>query len=261
MSNKKKLKPLKKKKIKRRVRKGFLVAVFVLLLSAFSTLSLTVLFPINAVNVEYKSKLYTPEEIIEASDIEIGDNIILLSEKKVEEKLCKKLPYIGKVELKKKLDKIVIVPKNTSAKYCIKYKNKYLILDDNFKILEVIKKKNKHLTFLNGIYVSSGNLGEIAEFSNAEKFENIKSIYETVSKHGFSINEIDITSQANIEIIINSKFRVLFGTKENIDQKLAFLVKTINKIESKNKNDTGTINLKYYEEKSEAYFKSEEIKF
>ena len=124
MSNKKKLKPLKKKKIKRRVRKGFLVAVFVLLLSAFSTLSLTVLFPINAVNVEYKSKLYTPEEIIEASDIEIGDNIILLSEKKVEEKLCKKLPYIGKVELKKKLDKIVIVPKNTSAKYCIKYKNK-----------------------------------------------------------------------------------------------------------------------------------------
>ena len=45
-----------------------------------------------------------------------------------------------------------------------------------------------------------------------------------------------------------------------LDEKLAFLVKTIQQIENKNMNDTGVINLKYFEEKKEGYFKSTEIK-
>lgn len=260
MKKEKNLKPLKSKKAKRRARKGFLAAVFLVLLSVLTILCLTVFFPINEILVEYNSKLYSSKEIIEASDIEIGDNIIMLSSKKIENKISEKLPFIDRVEVKKKFDKVVLIPKNTSAHFCIKSDEKYIVLDKNFKVLEEIKNRNKKLTYLKGLSVKKYKTGTIVEFKNPEKFEYIKTINNVITKYDFKINEIDIKSKADIKVKINSKFEVLFGTGNMLDEKLAFLVKTIQQIENKNMNDTGVINLKYFEEKKEGYFKSTEIK-
>ena len=80
------------KKRKRRVRKSFLAIVFIFLLSLLAILSVTVLFPINKVTVESEKTVYSSNEIIKASGISEGENLLMLSSKNTEEKIITELP-------------------------------------------------------------------------------------------------------------------------------------------------------------------------
>ena len=88
------------------------------------------LLPIKTITVNYSGKKYTKEQILQAANIKAGDNYIMLSPKDVNRKVTEQLPYIGSVELKKQFpDKVLVVPKETSAAYCIKANKKFVILD------------------------------------------------------------------------------------------------------------------------------------
>lgn len=74
----------------------------VLLASSAVVVACVVFFRVNSVEVSGNVR-YTAEEIIEASGIETGDNLIALSRSRVSAAICTKLPYVENVSVRKVL--------------------------------------------------------------------------------------------------------------------------------------------------------------
>ena len=108
----KKAKAQKKKRRRRRLITT-LVIVLVTAVVVLCVLSLTVFFKISTVSVS-GSVTYTAEEIISAAGIDIGDNLILINQNKLSQKLQTKLPFIDEVKVEKTLpDKVKLIVKET----------------------------------------------------------------------------------------------------------------------------------------------------
>lgn len=87
---------------------GLYKVLSVMLVAAAVVLACVVFFRINSVEVSGNVH-YTAEEIIEASGIEIGDNLVGLSRSRVSAAICTKLPYVENVNIRKVLpDKVVL---------------------------------------------------------------------------------------------------------------------------------------------------------
>lgn len=248
------------KKRKRRVRKSFLAIVFIFLLSLLAILSVTVLFPINKVTVSSEKTVYSSNEIIKASGISEGENLLMLSSKNTEEKIITELPYIKSVKVKKKLNgTVVLEPKSAKVRYCIESNDGMLLSDETFKLLEVCEDAPESAVSLTGIKPQKPSLGETLEFKNSEKLSSVKQIDSQLTKYGIEINQIDVTNLSNINITVKSKFKVELGTAKSLNKKLSYLVEMIEQIEKKNPNDEGVINLIYYDKTKEGIFKRQSI--
>ena len=87
---------------------GLYKVLSVLLVVAAVVLACVVFFRVNDLEVTGNVR-YTAEEIIEASGIEIGDNLVALSRSRVSAAICTKLPYVENVNIKKVLPDGVVL--------------------------------------------------------------------------------------------------------------------------------------------------------
>ena len=94
---------------RRRGRFGGLYKVMsVLLIAAAVITACVVFFRVNAIQVEGNVR-YTPEEIIDASGIQLGDNLIALSRGRISAGIRAQLPYVEGVAIHRSYpDKLVI---------------------------------------------------------------------------------------------------------------------------------------------------------
>ena len=102
---------INKKKIRRKrkaKRIALLAGLALVVICAGIALVLAVFFRISTVQVK-GDKVYSDKDVIAKSGIEIGDNLFLTDEKKVNASITEALPYIDKVTLELNLpDKITI---------------------------------------------------------------------------------------------------------------------------------------------------------
>ena len=226
------------KKQKRKVRKGFVVIVFLFLLALLAVLCLTVFFSVSNISVKNAQLTrYTKDQIIKASEIDVGENVITISSSEAEENIKKELPYIGEAEINKKLSgEIEIIVKATEEKYCIRSGDKYYLADKNFKILKEHKKAKESLINISGATLENKKIGEILSIKNAEKEETLEKILKKATDNGIKIDNINLKSLSSIKFQLNSKYEIDFGSVNAIDEKLDSLFKTIKehiKIDSK----------------------------
>ena len=87
---------------------GLYKVLSVLLVAAAVLVACVVFFRVNELEVSGNVR-YTAEEIVEASGIVTGDNLIILSRSRVSAAICTKLPYVENVSVKKVLpDRLVL---------------------------------------------------------------------------------------------------------------------------------------------------------
>ncbi|MDE6591073.1 MAG: FtsQ-type POTRA domain-containing protein, partial [Oscillospiraceae bacterium] len=78
---------------------GLYKALSVLIVAAAVVLACVVFFRVNSVEVTGNVR-YTTEEIIEASGITTGDNLVALSRSRVSAAICTQLPYVENVSIR-----------------------------------------------------------------------------------------------------------------------------------------------------------------
>ena len=117
-------------------------------------LALTLFFNINKIVVS-GDKVYSEKEVVDASEINMGDNLIFLSKEEINNEITKDLPYVGAVKIKRRLPSTLeIVITKTEAYMATAQDGYYILLDKNGKVLE----KDLEIIDENIILV---NLGEI----------------------------------------------------------------------------------------------------
>lgn len=230
----------RKKLIIRAVLGGtFLVAGLVVALLLF--------FNINKISVTGDG-VYSSEEIIRVSEIEIGDNLIFLSKNRINKLVTEKLPYVGSVKLKRRLPAhLEIQVTKTDAVFGIAQDGFYTLLDRDGKVLETnVEYIGTDKTLLNAGKVVSAVVGEKIVLENEKLFPRIEEVYETCEKVGLQgITEINITELHNIKVVYQGRITLELGKTDGdrLSKKLAFGKAAIDKQNLEDNQFRGTINL------------------
>ena len=238
----------KKLKIVTRNRRILFGTVAVVVVAAvFAVLSLTVLFNVSEVKVAKAGKHYQPEQIIEAADVDVGDNMVATNWDRVKEKVERKLPYVLSLEIKKTVSgKITFSVVDDTATLVFKTSKGYALADANCKVLEIVKEKpkSKGLTLLTVKNRINADPGETISF--ADDGESI--LYDTIStaikNSGIgNITGIDISDPENIYLEYQNRYRLYLGNSEDIEYKLREAKKIIAEEDENDPNQIGEINL------------------
>lgn len=239
-TNMRRRKNKRKKLIIRAVLGGtFLIAGLVVALLLF--------FNINKISVTGDG-VYSSEEIIRVSEIEIGDNLIFLSKNRINKLVTEKLPYVGSVKLKRRLPAhLEIQVTKTDAVFGIAQDGFYTLLDRDGKVLETnVEYIGTDKTLLNAGKVVSAVVGEKIVLENEKLFPRIEEVYETCEKVGLQgITEINITELHNIKVVYQGRITLELGKTDGdrLSKKLAFGKAAIDKQNLEDNQFRGTINL------------------
>ena len=228
---------LRQRKIRRRRIKIFLFFLTVMLVAVLAVLSVTVFFPIEQITVSGSEK-YTAEQILEAANIKKGDN--LLRAKADAEDLNKKLPYIEKTEISRRLPGTLRIKVKDAAEYaCFKADDKYYTVSENWHILNCYDEAPEGCL----VIIADGaefKVGEDVQYKDNKSGGLIESIKELADKYNMKLDRIDITDELDIKIKTEGRFIVEFGTSNSLENKFAHLAGMIKNIDQ---SKTGTVNL------------------
>ncbi len=250
---------VRQKKRKRRLR-IFYVLLFLVVLGAAVTLSLTVLFQIHSIQVTGTSR-YSQEQIISVCGIQEGENLFLAKTKQAETSIGQKLPYIGSVKVSRRLPaEISIQVEAAQVAGAVETNGSYVLLNASGKVLEQTKQPPENATMIVGLALSSAAPGKQAVY----KDESSKALYEQLASliktHSLaSITKIDISDPYRILMVYDGRVTMNLGSSADLDYKIRFgkeilTGKNAEGEDNIGKDEKGVLNLSSAKEDDRAYF-------
>lgn len=212
----------RRKKIRRRRLKIAFIFFLIISLITLAIMCFTVFFPIKRISVS-GSKIYTKSEIIKASELTTDDNLLVVSEDKIEQKIRKKLPYVDNVELKRNLPDAIILSVTDAKEFaCYKIGDNYSIVSEKGFVLSLQSEKPENVfeIITSGV---SGELGAAIKYENTAEEEMISNLVSLLSQKEINIDTIDVSNFLDIAISVEGKFTVSLGTGDYLEQKIAHL--------------------------------------
>ncbi|MBS4882232.1 MAG: FtsQ-type POTRA domain-containing protein [Peptoniphilus harei] len=193
------------------------------------------LFNIKNVTIE-GNKNISRATIKKVSDLKIGNKYFLIS-KRERLKRIKSLPYIKEAKISHSILGNVKVSVTERTPYYQMYSNGYLLIDEEFRILQNSKKKYDNLVNLTGFNVDNLKAGNYI-LSNAEDQEKRDLLIELkeddYSLHG-NIREIELMDSIATFTTVDG-IKVEFGSYSNSSYKLKMLSLILDDIKKTNKN-------------------------
>lgn len=219
----------RRKKIRRRRLKVAFVFFIIVAVITLAVMCFTIFSPIKHITAT-GSKIYSKSEIIKASGITTDDNILVISEKKVEECIRKKLPFIDSIELKRNLPDAVELKVIDAKEFaCYKTDDGYSIVSEKGYVLCCQSEQPKNVFEI----VTSGVMGEVGtpiRYKNTNEKELVATLIASLVQENINIDSIDITNLSKINVSVEGKFTVCFGRDEYLDKKIAHLSGMIDSI-------------------------------
>lgn len=201
---------------------GLLSCITVLVIGVLLLLSCTVFFPIKQIKVSGNT-IYNYETVTAMADVEIGDKLFGVSQKRVNTKLTTELPYIKSVELKRiSFNTLEIVVTETGDEYCYYQNGKYYTADKDNKILSSFVSKPQGITEITVGSIPAIYIGYTLDIG-AENFDLVNEICGTLKNAKLTVNALDITSHSEISALVEDRLEVNFGTMQNIEPKVEHL--------------------------------------
>lgn len=198
-----------------------LVAVIV-----FAVLSNTVLFNCNDIVVD-GAKRYSADEIIDASKVRKGDNLLHIDKTAAEEKIVTELAYIDSAKVRTSFPtRVVITVEEAQGWFCVSQNGVNMLVSRGGKILE--KGSYTDVPVVTGYNAKSLKTGGKLQ-SDTEAKQNIpQTILVTAEKIGLDkINSIDVSDRYSIIVEVDRRITLELGGIANIESKIIVAKKLI----------------------------------
>lgn len=228
-----------RKRIRRRGRwksvYGLVVAVLVLTIGV--TICYTFLFNINEIRVSGESDMYSAEEIVQASGIEKGDNLLRLRSGEREQMILDKLLYVETAEVDKKFPaSLEIKVTKCIPAYNVFYENGWLLVSRNGKILadngNSTAYESNGLPLIYGYEPKELTAGKMLRSANEHKDEAFSALMSAVRKdESLGVVAVDLSDEFGIVVNYSSGMIFKMGTWSDVEYKLS-LAKTVMEDES-----------------------------
>ena len=211
------------KKNKRRWNKAFLAVLLTAALVCVAVLVVFVFFRTDGIRIEGTTR-YTDRQIADASAIEAGSPLLLLSGKEVEERIITSLPYIGAVEVKKEFSGLVVLTvTETNPAFYTTAPGGFVLFDASGKVVEypatVLPEGCVEVKGLTNISTKPGYALQSMENEKFYLFLELSSLCNQASIG--TVNGMDLSDLYDIRVVIDDAFILSFGNSENLENKLA----------------------------------------
>ena len=249
---------INKKRIKRKRKIKKLASLFLLtmvLVCVGVLLTVTVFFKINTVKV-VGERVYPDTQIIEQGGFEIGDSLFSVNDKKLNEILPEKLPYIKSVKVVRKLpDTLTIEVTATREAVAFVGSTGYILVDDTGKVLDKdASMLRENVSVVSGMKPKPIDEGKVISFGKKEVDEDFVTILNTLKKSSFDgVTEIVLTDSGEFKLIYEDRITIKLGSTENLGVKLQRAKAAIDKENLINPYSEGVLDLKT---EPYAYFKN-----
>ena len=208
---------------------------------------LTMFFNINEITITGDT-IYASDEIINASEVNVGDNLIFVSKKKINNKVTETLPYVGSVKVKRHLPTgLELVVTKTDATFAVTQDGYFTLLNEKGKVLEANTEFiGENITLLNLGNIISANVGQDIELESKDLLDKLIEVQTACNESGLKdISSIDLSDIYNIKLVYQGRITLELGetNKSNLVKKLALGAKAIEHQNEENELFRGTINL------------------
>jgi cell division protein FtsQ len=229
------------RKESRRRRRGAVIytPVALLLIVIVVVFGISVFFRVSQIDISGDTK-YTTEQILAASGIKTGDNLVLIDIKAVSEKITSTLPFLCEVVIEKIMpDKLDIRVTESLPLAAIPYDNGWWILDQKGRALE--KTDSSELTGkiridgLDPTSVIAGQVIGVAE-GDVKKRTGLIDLLTALQTAGMAdkCSYIDLTNIGGISFRYDGRFTVVIGSGEDPDYQLERLADVISQLQPDN---------------------------
>ena len=213
-----------RKRIRRRKRmmNVYGLVVILLVLTAGITISYTFLFNIDEIRVSGESDMYSAEEIVAASGIKEGDNLLRLDTKESEQRILDELLYVETAKVDRDFpSSLEITVSRCIPAFNVNYGEGTLLVSKKGKILADNGFITDGLPIIYGYDPSVKKAGKPIQSSNEHKDDAFTAIISTiVSKNDDKIATVDMSDEHSI--IVNYKNGMIFkmGNWNDVEYKL-----------------------------------------
>ncbi|MEA4894822.1 MAG: FtsQ-type POTRA domain-containing protein [Oscillospiraceae bacterium] len=236
----------KKKRKNSGARSFVFSSVSFIVICAALVFGMSVFFRVSDIEVIGAGR-YTKEEIVAASGLENGDNLMFINREAAAKSVYTKLIYIGDVKVSRKLpNAVVITVSESGADAVIETDSGFWLIDRNCRLLEecATQDADSHVK-VKGISAVKPKKGDTVSVAQADepKLEYLKGILTAVSENGIisDVGSIDLSNVQNAQFdYMEKRFTVKLGADENLDYKFRLLLNVLPKLDA---DDTGTIDL------------------
>ena len=239
---------------RRRVMAVFYFFLFLLVLGTALTLSLTVLFRVETIEVQGESR-YTAEQILEASGLETGGNLFLTDIDAASEAIEKKLPYIGEADVKRVLpSEIEIAVSEEQVAGAVLDDTQYILVGVSGKVLERVTERPEGYPLVKGMVVQSAVIGTPIVYEDGDStsvFEKLAQAIDELSLE--NVTEIDLTDSYSTTVLYDNRILLKLGPPTSFKEKLNTFLTLL---EGGNLTDTdrGTLDLSLVVDTDRSYF-------
>lgn len=235
----------KKRKKKNKIRKIFIGICTALIFAAMGVvLSLTVFFHITDIKVTGNER-YSAEEILSQCTIDVGENLFLADTETAKEKLELNLPYIYNAQITRKLPyTIEINVTETEPAYSIQNKDKtFILLDDNFKVLEQASDKSYGIN-ISKAEIKNSVLGKTIEFTDENVGKCLNDMAQVIRDNKFSqITSIYSNGVDDNYAVYDGRITFSLGSCTDLEKKIYQGMASCEKLDETSPNVTGTMDI------------------
>lgn len=225
----------KKRKFFRIVFRFFIFFLFIFLL--IFAIRNSRIFNIKSVNVE-GTKNVSYKDIIKVGQLNKGSKYYEISKAKRIEKI-ESIPYVKSAKLGFRFGGTVNVSIEERTPYYQVYSSKYLLVDEEFRILEQRDSKADNLLNIDGLNVESNKVGSyiLSYKEDDDKKELLRNLRNPQYNLLGNIDSIELLDSVATFMTIDG-IKVEFGSYKNIDYKLRMLSLILDDIKKTNKKAT-----------------------
>ncbi len=239
--NKKRIR--RKRKLKRLCT---LALLFLLITGVGLALVLTLFFKIETVQIK-GAKVYAQKEVLEKSDIEIGDNLFSVSEKNLNQTLPESLPFIKSVEIERKLpDTLIINITATKEVAALEKGSGYILIDETGKVLDKNSTMLKEgVAVVKGVSPEKTDEGQIISLKTQDLTNTFITALQSIRNSDFKlVTEIILEKNGEVSMMYDDRIKVKLGSTANIDRKIERAKAAIDKENEINPYTEGVLDLK-----------------
>lgn len=214
----------KRMRRRRRMMSAYAFIVIILVVTVGVTMCLTFLFNVEKIVVSGESEDYTVMQIVEASEVKAGDNLIRLDTKKAERNILDKLTNVESASVNKDFPSTLkINVTRCIPAYNVKNENNVLLVSRKGKILSngTVYTDIENLPVIIGYEPSVTAEGKMISSKNENKKEAFKQIISRFDRDdNTQISSIDLTNEYDIIVTYRDGMIFKMGGWSDVDYKL-----------------------------------------
>ena len=207
------------------------------LLTVAAIIFMSLFFRVSIIQV-VNDTVYTDEEILAASGIEKGVNLLFINNFSAVSSIYATMPYVESVSLKRAMpNRIILEVGGSEAVACVSFGDDYWLINPNGKLLEkIVAKEAKNFIRVEHMEPLQPVAGEIMQVREMDAGKDVY-LYELLNafqKRGLSkkIDWVDLEDLNDPQFSYEDRFTIHLNGSEEMGLRLALVESAINQLAS-----------------------------